>query len=284
MEDYKKNRRYTADKFAELGDKNPYSNIDQLNYEYESEAGISNLINNIKIHFGRTYTKEEFIKKFACDKDAFKNYQYCSTSSQPNPNTSKTPIDSIFSCVKKHYDKFNRKITINRNGSLVVKPEDKNTTWIFSKTYFWAQYNRDSQKTEWTGKWECDGEYEFKIFSNDGEIYESKDRPKAKWKKLNSSGGGSGTSGSDGTSGGGGKPKCSPITDAKIIDQFKYDNRLLRYPNDKNYRYLKIGEDWFAKNINNKKVFNISKCGYTSSVEKLNSKFPSETGTTTADN
>jgi hypothetical protein len=55
----------------------------------------------------------------------------------------------------------------------------------------------------------------------------------------------------------------------------------LTYPGDRNYRYLKIGNDWFAKNINNKKVFNITKCGYTSSVEKLNKEFPTETSTTT---
>jgi hypothetical protein len=49
----------------------------------------------------------------------------------------------------------------------------------------------------------------------------------------------------------------------------------LKYPNDRNYRYKKIGGDWFAKNINNKKVFNITKCRYTTSVEKLNKEFPS---------
>ena len=93
--------------------------------------------------------------------------------------------------------------------------------------------------------------------------------------------GSAGTSGTAGTSGKGGTPKCPPITDTEITNQFKDDNVLLKYPNDKNYRYKKIGEDWFAKNINNKKVFNITKCGYTSSVEKLNKEFPSETGTTT---
>ena len=91
-----------------------------------------------------------------------------------------------------------------------------------------------------------------------------------------------GTSGSAGTSGGGSKPKCSPITDTEITKQFEDDNVLLKYPNDKIYRYKKIGEDWFTKNINNKKVFNITKCGYTSSIEKLNKEFPTETGTTTS--
>jgi hypothetical protein len=96
--------------------------------------------------------------------------------------------------------------------------------------------------------------------------------------------GSAGTSGTAGTSGGGGRPKCPPITDIEITKQFEDDNALLKYPNDKNYRYKKIDKDWFAKNINNKKVFNISKCGYTESVDKLNKEFPSETGTITADN
>jgi hypothetical protein len=76
-------------------------------------------------------------------------------------------------------------------------------------------------------------------------------------------------------------PNCPPETDTEITKQFEDDNLLLKYPNDKIYRYKKIGEDWFAKNINNKKVFNITKCGYTSSVEKLNKEFPNKVETTT---
>ena len=69
--------------------------------------------------------------------------------------------------------------------------------------------------------------------------------------------------------------KCTAITDSTITKQFENENSLLKYLNDRNYRYKKIGGDWFAKNINNKKVFNITKCGYTTSVEKLNKEFPS---------
>jgi len=76
--------------------------------------------------------------------------------------------------------------------------------------------------------------------------------------------------------------KCPPETDTETIKKFEDETKLLTYPGDRNYRYLKIGNDWFAKNINNKKVFNITKCGYTSSVEKLNKEFPTETGTTTS--
>ena len=69
-------------------------------------------------------------------------------------------------------------------------------------------------------------------------------------------------------------PNCPPETDTETIKKFEDETKLLTYPNDRNYRYLKIGSDWFAKNINNKKVFNISKCGYTTSVDRLNQKFP----------
>jgi hypothetical protein len=71
-----------------------------------------------------------------------------------------------------------------------------------------------------------------------------------------------------------GRINCPPETDTETIKKFEDETKLLTYPNDRNYRYLKIGSDWFAKNINNKKVFNISKCGYTTSVDKLNRQFP----------
>ena len=74
--------------------------------------------------------------------------------------------------------------------------------------------------------------------------------------------------------GGSGRINCPPETDTETIKKFEDETKLLTYPGDKNYRYLKIGSDWFAKNINNKKVFNISKCGYTTSVDRLNQKFP----------
>lgn len=178
MEDYRKNRRYTAGKFAELGDKNPYSTIDQLNNEYESEAGILNLINNIKIHFGRTYTKEEFIKKFACDKDAFKNSRYCSSSSQPSPTTPQLPIDPILSCVENYYTQRNKKIFSTTPGYLSVHV--KNTIWVFSKDKIWSQYNVEKKKIAWTGKWECIGDSGYQIIASDGDKYTTESN---KWTK-----------------------------------------------------------------------------------------------------
>jgi len=64
--------------------------------------------------------------------------------------------------------------------------------------------------------------------------------------------------------------RCSPETNSEIINR----DFNLEYPNDINYRYLKIGEEWFAKNIKNNKVFNLTKCGYNSSIDLLNKQFP----------
>ena len=50
---------------------------------------------------------------------------------------------------------------------------------------------------------------------------------------------------------------------------FKY-----KYPGDRNYRYGVKGTDWYAKNITNKSVFNLTKDGFTKPVENLNSQFP----------
>jgi hypothetical protein len=163
MEDYRKNRRYTAGKFAELGDENPYFSIDQLNNEYESESGISNLIKNIKIHFGRTYTKEEFIKKFACDKDAFKNSQYCSSSSQPIET-----INPIFSCIEKKEEKDGTKITRGKN--FIMFKEDEKTFWAFNKDKKWQQIV--GGKIVRRGSWLCNGDSEYLIYSED-EVYSS---------------------------------------------------------------------------------------------------------------
>ena len=149
----------------------------------------------------------------------------------------------------------------------ILSEEEKNRIITLHKTAIMEQAQSETE-----------GQVSLSFFENN-KIYDE-----ASETTVDTESGGSGTSGtagSAGTSGKGGTPKCPPITDTEITNQFKDDNVLLKYPNDKNYRYKKIGEDWFAKNINNKKVFNITKCGYTSSVEKLNKEFPSETGTTT---
>ena len=46
-------------------------------------------------------------------------------------------------------------------------------------------------------------------------------------------------------------------------------------PNDKNYIYGKVGEEWFAQNVKNKKIFNLTKCNYTTSIANLEKLNPS---------
>jgi hypothetical protein len=180
MENYRDNRVKLAEKFVELGGKNPYKTNAQFNNGFESEAGILNFIDNIQIHFNRTWTKEQFIKKFACDKDVFKNSQYCSSSSQPIDT-----INPIFSCVEKRLIEGGYN-TITRNPEYILV-KMKKSNWVFNKYGTWQQVGIGG-KISFKGKWECDGESEYKIVSDDGEIFESKDRP-TKWKKSSSSDG-----------------------------------------------------------------------------------------------
>lgn len=161
MENYRDNRVQLATKFKELGDENPYKTNTQFNAAFESETGITVMIDDIKIHFGRTWTKEQFIKKFACDKPTFKDSTYCTSASSPT-----TGIDPKLSCVKRHYDNKGREVTINSNGSLVIRTLTPSKVWIFSKNYYWSQYNTELKKKEFEGKWECTGDSSFGIISN----------------------------------------------------------------------------------------------------------------------
>ena len=66
------------------------------------------------------------------------------------------------------------------------------------------------------------------------------------------------------------KKKGTPLSSNEYSGiEFKF-----KYPNDKNYIYGVKGGDWYAKNVNNQKVFNISKDGFQSSVDRLNKQFP----------
>jgi hypothetical protein len=66
------------------------------------------------------------------------------------------------------------------------------------------------------------------------------------------------------------KKKGTPLSSNEYTGiEFKF-----KYPNDKNYIYGIKNGDWYAKNVNNQKVFNISKDGFQSSVDNLNRHFP----------
>jgi hypothetical protein len=81
--------------------------------------------------------------------------------------------------------------------------------------------------------------------------------------------GGSGTSGTSG-SGTTTKKRGTPLN----AQDYEGINFNYRYPGDKNWRYGVKNNEWYAKNITNNRVFNISKDGFTSSVNYLNAQFP----------
>lgn len=60
------------------------------------------------------------------------------------------------------------------------------------------------------------------------------------------------------------KGKCLPLKTSPAGLTLNITN-----PGDKNYIYGKVGEEWFAQNVKNKKIFNLTKCNYTTSIAKL---------------
>jgi hypothetical protein len=204
------------------------------------------------------------------------------TPQEPTTTTPQEPIDPAYSCLEKYYNTIGRKINRSTPNHISVFTKSKKNIWVFGKNKYWGQYNLEKRKIEYNGKWECDGNSNFLINATDGDKYNSRTE---KWVTVeppeqiqpdiiqpDETQPTPTTPTTPTTSPG---QKCTAITDSTITKQFENENSLLKYPYDRNYRYKKIGGDWFAKNINNKKVFNITKCGYTTSVEKLNKEFPS---------
>ena len=99
-------------------------------------------------------------------------------------STETTPLNPIFSCVEKRMKESGNIVTKRTPSFIIFKMET--SSWAFNKFGGWQQIKNG--KIQYKGKWGCDGESEYKIVSDDGEIYESKDRP-TKWKKSSSSDG-----------------------------------------------------------------------------------------------
>ena len=66
------------------------------------------------------------------------------------------------------------------------------------------------------------------------------------------------------------KGKCPPLTTPPAGLTLNITN-----PGDKNYIYGKVGDEWFAQNVKNKKIFNLTKC--TTSIAKLEKLKPGST-------
>jgi hypothetical protein len=170
MENYRQNRQTLAGRFAALGpSRNPYKSNEQFNDDFKSEEGIDRLISNTKTYLGETYTKDQFIKKFACDKDGFKNSQYCLSSLQPN-----NEINPTFSCIKPYYDKLGKKLTTQKNGSVTVMPMSTYVR-VFSKDNKYYEYTVNEKKITTTGRWECTGPSSFRIISDGNQEWLSSD-------------------------------------------------------------------------------------------------------------
>ena len=153
---------------------------------FSSETSIKKLYNFVISTKSKTlgvyyYTKsiEEFIKKFACDRDVFKNSKYCSSSSQPSPITPQLPIDPILSCVENYYNQKNKKIYSTIPGYISIHVSG--TVWTFTKGKNWSQYNAETKKISWTGKWECIGDSGYQIIASDGDKYTTESN---KWTKI----------------------------------------------------------------------------------------------------
>jgi hypothetical protein len=111
------------------------------------------------------------------------NFQRRDKTDDPT-STETTPLNPIFSCVEKRMKESGNIVTTRTPSYIIFKT--KTSSWAFNKFGGWQQIK--SGKIQYKGKWGCDGESEYKIVSDDGEIYESKDRP-TKWKKSSSSDG-----------------------------------------------------------------------------------------------
>jgi hypothetical protein len=179
MENYRENRYQLYKRFEKLGPANPYPETEVYNKEYNSEAGIDRLVSNAKRYLREDYTKDQFIKKFACDKDAFKSSEYCGGQSTPvtptTPGTSEPNL--MFSCVEKSH--VGTEI-IRKQKFILVRM--RSSWWAFNIYGKWQQINEG--KVKFRGKWECNGESDYKITADDGDIYLSKNR---KWTKPNTS-------------------------------------------------------------------------------------------------
>lgn len=180
----------------------------------------------------------------------------------------KSPIEKYVPYTNGTFDvmyKDKSKETIYPNNR--SQDQNKEGTEFFMGTYDgnW-KFTMDDAKTTYD-------KYGDKAWLSDEEEKElgiKKNPDTGKYEKIdqNQNTGGSGTSGTSGSSTPKKRGTQLSSQDFEGID-FKY-----KYPGDRNYRYGVKGTDWYAKNINNQKVFNITKDGFTSSVDKLNTQFP----------
>lgn len=189
--------------------------------------------------------------------------QQQSSSNLPPQQTTTTLPTWVPKCIKNDFPNVKK----TTSPKQVYTPIGDGKSYFY-QDFFFIYYDKNNEKFE--GTWECQ-DNNVLIKTKDGDEYSIPTY--GGWKNSQQSNTNN-TPTPDNT----GTPTPNPTQrkrgtqlssqDFEGID-FKY-----KYPGDRNYRYGVKGTDWYAKNINNQKVFNISKDGFTSSVENLNRQFP----------
>jgi len=192
---------------------------------------------------------------------------YEKTLSSTGIDTPPLTTTKVDTCIVTHF-KGNSAFS-ERSNAYVINIDEK-TTWVFFKDFMFSirnskninQYATGYDKTNGDGKWVCDGNDDFIITYNNKVTYSSKNLGSQPENNQPLSGGSQSTSED---------PPVTPEDDSEIL-KLPFD---LKYPYDKNYRYSFHEGNWYAKNINNNKIFNISKYPqFKKSVENLNREFP----------
>jgi hypothetical protein len=92
---------------------------------------------------------------------------------EPNPDTGSTTDDSDFACILKNKNVRGPVATVSSDGNSVsfFVDEPNKVSHIFYKDKKWTQ-SKDGV-SQFTGKWNCDGDHHFLIFTDD-ESYSSR--------------------------------------------------------------------------------------------------------------
>ena len=182
-----------------------------------------------------------------------------SGANRPGGNTTPTLPTWVPKCIKNDFPNVKK----TTSPKQVYTPIGDGKSYFY-QDFFFIYYDKNNEKFE--GTWECQGNNVL-IKTKDGDEYSIPTY--GGWKNSQQSNTNN-TPTPDNT----GTPtprkrgtKLNP-QDYEGID-FKY-----KYPGDRNYRYGVKGTDWYAKNITNKNVFNLTKDGFTKPVENLNRQFP----------
>jgi hypothetical protein len=227
--------------------------------------------------------------------DRLFNNEKQKTPKPATPNQTNNPVE----LAKKRIEEFKKSLTPDdlkgidkifpdKDGAFQINYKDKTTQYVWPGGRFLStsMYGSKYMGT-FDNKWNSTNDsakqtydkYEDKAWLSEEEEKElgiKKNPDTGKYEKIDQSNttqsqntGGSGTSGTSG-SGTTTKKRGTPLN----AQDYEGINFNYRYPGDKNWRYGVKNNEWYAKNITNNRVFNISKDGFTSSVNYLNAQFP----------